>query len=1254
MSLCFSPDGRNIIAQGAAPDWNVAVWQWEKLKCVAVIPARAPSQPVAPVREIKWNPQEPGSASLVGQGSFRIFKMTENSIRPQPSALGKKDAVGFTAHAWLPEEAPEGAASGAAGDDRMEDAGVSANANKDGSKDAAGNNDPGADASAEQKTQICVVGDDTGELLVIEDGEFRTSLPSPGPGSGIDCIIAHGTKGFICAGEGGKVHMYEKTDDKEMFRRVKTFAVPIDGEEGFGGSSSAPSRVRSITLSPSEEMLVCALENNQMYVVDLADCDILKEEEMVFELLSNPFHSKAVTGIDACVKKPLVATCSADKTVRVWNYLDMTLELEKTFVEEAFSVSLHPSGLHVLVGFADKLRLCNLLVNDVRAYKEFAVKACRECRFSNGGQLFAAVNGSVVQVYDAYTAENVGNFRGHGGRVKSVFWNADDTKIVSCGVDGAVYEWTPKEFQRQKEHVKKGTEYGCVVGSSDGENAYAVGADAVTKTNALREFDDTHQLVREMDTGVLLTQLAMPKSSKSGAMFAAASDGSVRAYRYPLTGEFQSLACHSGAVTKMALSHDDGALFVASEDGCVSVFDVRDKDGASARRAGKEHFSEEVLVTKADMEETLAKTHALEMQVSELTLQNEREMRAKDADMNAKIKDLTERFQAELDGDKSRYEALSQTKNEQELKFEEELKASADSAAESAKATEEAYQKKMLAEVERYQALAAEKDSLNEKWDEQNTLLVERQERVIEELTEEFSAKLREEVRLREKMKRNLDLGTKESDEIVRQMEEDADLEIQELKERYELRLAEERDVGLRLKGENGIMKKKFNQLQKDIHEQKDVISALGDDKRALRNTIAELEKDVAGLRKELRDRDDTIGDKEKRIYDLKKKTQELEKFKFVLDYKIKELKKEIEPREQDVADMKHTIQSMDHELERYHKSNAHLDLTIQDLKHKLAGLQKDVVKQRATLSDKNQKIRGFQADLHATSRLVQYPKKLVASVNELYQKHVTATDVADKSLDEDVQKEFARQRVFLEKTIENLKRKLKKDTDAHRADVARVLGENVALLKEVNELRREAKQARQREKAVASAAFAVGGSGVVATGAGGGDAAARSATGTATLSSARDTPRGGAGASAPAPTDTGLSVDAAREIESLRVELAEARLEVQIRDARVRALEAGAGLAGGVGGFGSEAPEAVDDPELTAAALKIQASARGRLARKEVTRLREAEEETRAAIKIQAAHRGKAARKEVEAMRQEQEAEEPPPLDKEDSLGAI
>ncbi len=33
-------------------------------------------------------------------------------------------------------------------------------------------------------------------------------------------------------------------------------------------------------------------------------------------------------------------------------------------------------------------------------------------------------------------------------------WSADDSKMVSCGVDGAVYEWNMKDFKRAGEHVR--------------------------------------------------------------------------------------------------------------------------------------------------------------------------------------------------------------------------------------------------------------------------------------------------------------------------------------------------------------------------------------------------------------------------------------------------------------------------------------------------------------------------------------------------------------------------------------------------------------------------------------------------------------------------------------------------------------------------------------------------------------------------------------------------------------------------------
>lgn len=39
------------------------------------------------------------------------------------------------------------------------------------------------------------------------------------------------------------------------------------------------------------------------------------------------------------------------------------------------------------------------------------MKACKECRFSHGGQYFAAVNGNTISIYNTYTFENVGNLR---------------------------------------------------------------------------------------------------------------------------------------------------------------------------------------------------------------------------------------------------------------------------------------------------------------------------------------------------------------------------------------------------------------------------------------------------------------------------------------------------------------------------------------------------------------------------------------------------------------------------------------------------------------------------------------------------------------------------------------------------------------------------------------------------------------------------------------------------------------------------
>ena len=173
-------------------------------------------------------------------------------------------------------------------------------------------------------------------------------------------------------------------------------------------------------------------------------------------------------------------------------------ELVKSFSEEAYSVAFHPSGLHILVGFADKLRLMNLLMDDIRPYKEFAIKMCRECRFSTGGDKFAAVNGNTIQIYSTYTCENIGNLRGHNGKVRSLHWSPDDTKFVSAGLDGAIYEWSISDFKRQNENVLKSCNYSSVAASPDFNSLFAVGSD-----RKLKQLENA-QILKEFESEVAL------------------------------------------------------------------------------------------------------------------------------------------------------------------------------------------------------------------------------------------------------------------------------------------------------------------------------------------------------------------------------------------------------------------------------------------------------------------------------------------------------------------------------------------------------------------------------------------------------------------------------------------------------------------------------------------------------------------------------------------------------------------------------
>ena len=79
------------------------------------------------------------------------------------------------------------------------------------------------------------------------------------------------------------------------------------------------STIKSIDISSGEDMLVFTTDNNQIYKMTVSLMDKTKVEAFYFYLVQ-AFHSRPISGMDVCIKKNLIATCSSDKTVKIWSY----------------------------------------------------------------------------------------------------------------------------------------------------------------------------------------------------------------------------------------------------------------------------------------------------------------------------------------------------------------------------------------------------------------------------------------------------------------------------------------------------------------------------------------------------------------------------------------------------------------------------------------------------------------------------------------------------------------------------------------------------------------------------------------------------------------------------------------------------------------------------------------------------------------------------------------------------------------------
>lgn len=113
----------------------------------------------------------------------------------------------------------------------------------------------------------------------------------------VECIATY-SKGFICSGGSGTLHLFEKTDDRYVYKKTRSMSIWVD--PAAQPTAAAPVQsdevatptqdILCLTLSPSEENVVCSTSTQQLYNLTLSAADLQAKVGHVL-LKTKCFHS---------------------------------------------------------------------------------------------------------------------------------------------------------------------------------------------------------------------------------------------------------------------------------------------------------------------------------------------------------------------------------------------------------------------------------------------------------------------------------------------------------------------------------------------------------------------------------------------------------------------------------------------------------------------------------------------------------------------------------------------------------------------------------------------------------------------------------------------------------------------------------------------------------------------------------------------------------------------------------------------------
>ena len=260
--MAFSEDCQLLLTLTAAPDYVVMCWNWSKAKLIAHLKLEA----TLPFYRCSFSPIDASVACTIGRDCVQFYRIAEKDMRilhTNNEATTGLSNHNFVSQCWLrhPED-------------------------------------------------TLVAGTDTGELVAFQNGEYKCHLPllKREMDEKVTSLLAF-SLGFIVGGNSGTFHfIYHKPEAMhaplaEQFSLVHTISSDLTTES-----------IISMSLAFEEDGFSALSADNQLLYISLLNPITVAQDDIVLAQNMSFHGPKSIKGMDICLKKPLIITCSEDST----------------------------------------------------------------------------------------------------------------------------------------------------------------------------------------------------------------------------------------------------------------------------------------------------------------------------------------------------------------------------------------------------------------------------------------------------------------------------------------------------------------------------------------------------------------------------------------------------------------------------------------------------------------------------------------------------------------------------------------------------------------------------------------------------------------------------------------------------------------------------------------------------------------------------------------------------------------------------